>query len=56
MSSLSSEVQSFVKEDDGLETVEYAVMTAMIVSVVVIALGALVLAIGDLYGSIVDIL
>ncbi len=56
MSSRSSGVRSFVKEDDGLETVEYAVMTAMIASVIVVALVALVVTIGDVYGRIIEIL
>ncbi len=56
MSSLSTLVQSFAKEEDGLESVEYAVMTAMIASVVVVALTALLFAISDIYGSIVKVL
>ena len=56
MSTVGGAMRSFLRQDDGLETVEYAVMTAMIASVVVIALGALMLAIGDLFGQVADLL
>ncbi len=56
MSTVSVAVRGFLKQDDGLETIEYAVMTAMIASVVVIALGALMLAIGDLFGEVAAVL
>ncbi len=35
----------FVKDEKGLETVEYAVMTALVVAAVVLAIGELVTAI-----------
>ena len=56
MPSCSTAVWLFAKEEDGLETVEYAVMTAMIASVIIVALGALMLTIGDIYGSIIGVL
>ena len=50
MSSIANVIRSFTTEDEGLETVEFAVMTAIIVSGVVVAFGALVFTITDLYG------
>ena len=56
MSSVSGGIRIFLKQDSGLETVEYAVMTAMIATVVIVALGALILAIVDIYGKVGDVL
>ena len=41
MNKLTTFTKRFIKEDDGLETIEYAVMTALIVAGLVAALGAL---------------
>jgi Flp pilus assembly pilin Flp len=37
----------FVREEEGLETVEYAVMTALIIGAIVVAVGALATAISN---------
>ncbi len=56
MSTLSGTMRIFLKQDSGLETVEYAVMTAMIAASIIGALGALILTINDLFGGVVDVL
>ncbi len=59
MKQLSTITKRFIKEDDGLETIEYAVMTALIVAGLVAALGALSGAItgrfGDVQGTVDNI-
>lgn len=40
MKHLTTLAKRFIKEEDGLETIEYAVMTALIVAGLVAALGA----------------
>lgn len=47
-----SQLKRFVREEQGLETVEYAVMTALIVSAVILAIGGLVMAISGRFGSV----
>lgn len=42
---MKSLIKRFVRDEQGLETVEYAVMTALIVTVMVVAITALSLAI-----------
>ena len=42
----------FVKDESGLETVEYAVMTALIVAALVLAIGALTGAISGRFTSV----
>lgn len=42
----------FVRDEQGLETVEYAVMTALIVAVLVTAIGTLSAAISGRFGSV----
>ncbi len=54
MSTLSGTMRTFWKQDSGLETVEYAVMTAMIAASIIGALGALILTINDLFGLVAD--
>ena len=54
MSTLNRAIRIFLKQDSGLETVEYAVITTIIISALVVALGALVLAVGDLYGQVAN--
>ena len=44
-------VKRFVKDEQGLETVEYAVMTALIVAALVVAIGALSTAIENRFGE-----
>ena len=56
MSSMASVVRSFIMRESGLESVEFAGMTALIVSAVVVALGALVLTITDMYGLTAELL
>jgi Flp pilus assembly pilin Flp len=41
MKQLTTLAKRFIKEEEGLETIEYAVMTALIVAGLVAALGAL---------------
>jgi Flp pilus assembly pilin Flp len=45
-------IKRFWKEEDGLELVEYAVMTALIVAAVVTAIGLLVTAINGRFGDV----
>ncbi len=52
MNKLSTFTKRFIKEDDGLETIEYAVMTALIVAGLVAALGALSVAITGRFGAV----
>ena len=56
MSGLIGGTRSFLEQETGLETVEYAVITTMIVAVIVVALGALMLTIGNLFGEVADAL
>lgn len=43
---------AFLKDERGLETVEYAVMTALIVSAMVLAIGALATAISGRFNAV----
>ncbi len=45
-------LQKFLKDEKGLELVEYAVMTALIVAVLTVAIGALSGAISDRMGEV----
>ena len=45
-------LKRFMSEEDGLETVEYAVMTALVVTAVVTAIGLLVTAITGRFGEV----
>ena len=45
-------LKKFLKDEEGLELVEYAVMTALIVGVLVVAIGALSGAIGTRMGEV----
>ena len=56
MSSIANVVRSFAVDEGGLETVEFAVMTAIIISSVVIALGVLMVSIVGLYGRTAELL
>ncbi len=47
-----SKIMAFLKDERGLETVEYAVMTALIVAALVTALGALATAITGRFGEV----
>ncbi len=40
-------IKRFVSNEEGLETVEYAVMTALVVGALIIAIGALSTAVSD---------
>ena len=44
-------LKRFMKDDKGLETVEYAVMTALVVAAMVVAIGALAGAITGRFGA-----
>ena len=46
----------WLEEDCGLETVEYAVITAMIVTAIVVALGSLTLAILGVFESVRELI
>jgi Flp pilus assembly pilin Flp len=45
-------LKKFVRDERGMETVEYAVMTALIVAALVAAIAALSLAIQGRFGSV----
>ena len=45
-------IKRFVRDDSGLETVEYAVMTALIVGALVIAIGLLTAAISGRFDTV----
>ncbi len=49
---LRKKLGAFLREEDGLETVEYAVMTALIVAVLITAIGALAIAISNRFGEV----
>ena len=44
--------KQFIQDEQGLETVEYAVMTALIVAALVTAIGALALAVTGRFNSV----
>jgi len=44
-------LKRFLKDESGLETVEYAVMTALIVAVIIVAVGVLATAISGRFTS-----
>ena len=48
--------KQFMSDDRGLETVEYAVMTALIVGVLVIAIGALSTAVSARFDAVTAII
>jgi len=48
-------LRKFAADEKGLETVEYAVMTALIVAALVTAVGAMVAAVNGRFGEITDI-
>lgn len=47
-------IKRFVKDESGLETVEYAVMTALIVAALIAAIGLLAAAITGRFGAVTD--
>ena len=51
MSFVKNAVRRFVADEQGLETVEYAVMTALIVGAMVIAISALAGAVSGRFGA-----
>jgi Flp pilus assembly pilin Flp len=48
---MSALIKRFVKDEQGLETVEYAVMTALIVAALILAIGALSTAVTGRFNS-----
>lgn len=52
MTALVRTVRNFIKDEDGLELVEYAVMTALIVVALVLAIQALSGAIQGRFGNV----
>jgi len=49
---MTNVIKRFVRDDSGLETVEYAVMTALIVGALVIAIGLLTAAISGRFDTV----
>ena len=49
---MTNVIKRFVSDDSGLETVEYAVMTALIVGALVIAIGLLTAAISGRFDTV----
>ena len=49
-------IKRFVSDDSGLETVEYAVMTALIVGALVLAIGVLTAAISTRFGTVTGVI
>jgi Flp pilus assembly pilin Flp len=47
-------IKNFITDEKGLETVEYAVMTALIVGAVIVAVGALVTAISGRFTTVAN--
>lgn len=47
-------LMKFVRDERGMETVEYAVMTALIVAALVAAISALSAAVEDRFGEVED--
>ena len=45
-------IKKFLSDEEGLETLEYAVMTALIVATLVTAVGALATAVEDRMGEV----
>ncbi len=45
-------LKRFISDERGLETLEYAVMTALIVAAIVTAVGALVTAVSGRFGEV----
>ena len=45
-------IKKFLSDEEGLETLEYAVMTALIVATLVTAVGALATAVEDRMGKV----
>jgi Flp pilus assembly pilin Flp len=52
MRSVIRKVRKFLRNEEGLETVEYAVMTALIVAAMIVAIGALSGAITGRFGQV----
>jgi len=49
-------MKRFMREEDGLETVEYAVMTALVATATVTALGLVVVAITGRFGEVESVI
>jgi Flp pilus assembly pilin Flp len=47
--------QRFLRDERGLETVEYAVMTALITAALILAIGTLTTAMTGRYGSLTSV-
>ena len=52
MKHLDKRFRAFLSDESGLETVEYAVMTALIVAVIVTAIGTLAAAVSNRFGDV----
>ena len=55
MSKIRNIVGRMIREEDGLETVEYAVMTALIVAGIVTAIGLIVTAIKTRFSTVAKV-
>ena len=55
MTALRNFISSFVRDEKGLETVEYAVMTALIVAALVTAIGLLSAAISGRFDGVTGV-
>ncbi|MCL4216161.1 MAG: hypothetical protein KJ052_04035 [Candidatus Hydrogenedentes bacterium] len=55
MTTLRNFISTFMRDDKGLETVEYAVMTALIVAALVTAIGLLSAAISGRFDAVTGV-
>lgn len=49
-------IKRFVSDEEGLETIEYAVMTALIVGALILAIGALAVAVSSRFNATADVI
>ena len=49
-------LERFVRDERGLETVEYAVMTALIVAALILSIGALTAAVSGRFGAVTGVI
>jgi len=56
MAKLRERFKRFVRDEKGLETVEYAVMTALIVAALIVAIGALTAAVSGRFDAVTGVI
>lgn len=56
MAKLRERFERFVRDERGLETVEYAVMTALIVAALILAIGALTAAVSGRFDTVTGVI